>query len=86
MYHVYHFHPNFIQIIYNKLVFFTPKDALNLILFKLWRHEWRCRYKCDISNKSSLHYASNEVYHLVIWFMIYSDIELQNHDFRFKKH
>ena len=61
MYHIYHFHPDVIQIIYNALGFLTPKEAQNITLLKLWRHEWRCRYMFDISNKSQLHYASNEV-------------------------
>ena len=43
------------------MIFLHPKDAQNIILLKLWRHEWRFSYMCDISNKSSLHYASNEV-------------------------
>ena len=60
--YIYHVHPDCIQIIYNKLVFFfAPKDAQNITLLKIWRHEWRCRYMFDIPNKSQLHYASNEV-------------------------
>ena len=70
MYHIYHFSLEFVQISNNELVFLLLKDAQNIVLLKLWRHERSCRYMFDISNKSQFHYASNEVEHIVLYFMI----------------